>query len=148
MHTIHTTIDIAAPPAVVWEVLTDLDAYSEWNPFITNAQGIARESEELSIELTPPGGRTTRMKPIVTVADERHTFEWLGSVGMAGIFDGRHRFELEPTEAGTRLIQAEAFTGILARMVLRLIRARTESGFVDMNEALGSRSEQLADRLT
>ena len=26
-------IDIAAPAAVVWQILTDLDKYGEWNPF-------------------------------------------------------------------------------------------------------------------
>ena len=28
-----SSIDIAAPAAVVWNVLVDLDAFSAWNPF-------------------------------------------------------------------------------------------------------------------
>lgn len=147
MHTIHTTVDIAAPVTTVWNVLTDLDAYADWNPFITSAQGAVSEGTSLSIELTPQGSRSTRMRPTVTVADAPRTFEWIGSVGTTGIFDGRHRFDLEETPNGTRLIQSEDFTGVLAGVVLRFIRARTEAGFVAMNEALRAKAEVTADRL-
>jgi uncharacterized protein YndB with AHSA1/START domain len=30
-----TFVDIDATPERVWQVLTDLPAYAEWNPFIT-----------------------------------------------------------------------------------------------------------------
>ena len=32
-----TFVDIDATPERVWQVLTDLPAYAEWNPFITEA---------------------------------------------------------------------------------------------------------------
>ena len=147
MHSIRTTIDIAAPITTVWTVLTDLGAYADWNPFITAAEGTVSEGNELSIELTPEGSRSTRMRPAVTVAEAPHTFEWIGSVGTTGIFDGRHRFELEETTTGTKLTHSEVFTGVLAGVVLRFIRARTEAGFVAMNQALKIRAEAHADRL-
>ena len=31
--------DIAASPETVWSILTDLEAYADWNPFITQASG-------------------------------------------------------------------------------------------------------------
>src|SRR6187455_2803710 len=30
--------DIAAPPAVVWDVITNLDAYGQWNPFVVRCR--------------------------------------------------------------------------------------------------------------
>ena len=36
MHIAECTIDIAAPVAVVWDVVTDLDRYGEWNPFVVS----------------------------------------------------------------------------------------------------------------
>lgn len=32
MKCIETKIEIAAGPARVWQILTDLESYSEWNP--------------------------------------------------------------------------------------------------------------------
>jgi hypothetical protein len=40
--TLTTEIDIAATPQRVWQVLSDLTAHREWNPFIVQATGRAR----------------------------------------------------------------------------------------------------------
>jgi uncharacterized protein YndB with AHSA1/START domain len=34
-----SSIDLAAPPERVWEVLVDFAAFPAWNPFITQAEG-------------------------------------------------------------------------------------------------------------
>ena len=36
---LRTFVDIDATPERVWQVLTDLPAYAEWNPFVTRADG-------------------------------------------------------------------------------------------------------------
>jgi uncharacterized protein YndB with AHSA1/START domain len=40
---LRTFVDIDATPERVWQVLTDLPAYAEWNPFITRAEGTFAE---------------------------------------------------------------------------------------------------------
>ena len=55
-HQLHSELDIDAPPEVVWEVLTDLAAYGEWNPFITSSVGTAEVGEKLVNRMEPPGG--------------------------------------------------------------------------------------------
>jgi uncharacterized protein YndB with AHSA1/START domain len=45
MREIRTEIDIRASTDRVWEVLTDLERYPEWNPFITRAGGDLREAD-------------------------------------------------------------------------------------------------------
>ncbi len=145
-HEISTTIDIAAPPATVWAVLTDLDRYAEWNPFVVSASGVAAVGERLKNRIQPPGGRAMTFKPTVTVADENETFEWLGRPLVPGLFDGRHRFELHPTDdGGTRLIHSEQFSGVLARFMPSSLASQTLAGFEAMNEALRTRSEQMAE---
>ena len=42
MRQIHTEIIIQASAQRVWDVLTDFEAYPQWNPLITSVQGQAR----------------------------------------------------------------------------------------------------------
>ncbi len=39
VRTIATGIDIAAPRWRVWQMLTEVDGYPTWNPFITSIDG-------------------------------------------------------------------------------------------------------------
>ncbi len=139
---IRTSIDVAAPIEAVWQILTDLEGHADWNPFIVHADGSVVEGSTIAITLQLAGSKPSRFRPVVTEAIEPVAFEWLGSVGVRGIFDGRHRFDLESTESGTRVTQSESFTGLLAPIVAPMIRKRTESSFGAMNEALRTRAEQ------
>ena len=145
-HELHTEIDIDATPEVVWQVLTDLDRYAEWNPFITSSAGIARVGERLVNRMEPPGGRPITFKPKVTVVEEGQIFEWLGRLGVPGLFDGRHRFELEASGAGTRLTQSESFDGLLVRFMRSSLDNNTKAGFDAMNVAVKARAESVTAR--
>lgn len=141
MHAIRTAIEIEAPPAVVWSVLSQLDRYGEWNPFIVSAAGRLALGERLTNKLRPPGGRTMTFKPKITVIEEGRTLEWLGHLGLPRVFDGRHRFALEPTATGTRFVHEETFTGVLVPFMRRSIDGRTREGLMAMNSALKARAE-------
>lgn len=138
---LHTTIDIEGAPEQVWSVLTDFERYPEWNPFVATIQGRLAPGARLRVRLTPPGGRGISLQPRVTEVEAGRAFEWLGSIGVRGIFDGRHRFEIEPTERGTRLTQRETFSGFLVRLLPSRFHARTEAGFIALNEGLKARVE-------
>lgn len=143
-HELHTEIDIGAPPDVVWTVLTDLDRWSDWNPFITSSIGKPEVGETLINRMEPPGGKAMTFKPKVTVVEDETTFEWLGKAGIAGLFDGRHRFELEASPSGTKLTQRESFDGILVRFARKSLDTTTKSAFEAMNVALKARAEAVA----
>jgi hypothetical protein len=141
-HELHTEVEIAAPIEVVWETLTDLAAYPDWNPFIVSAEGRAEVGERLTNRMEPPGGRAITFKPTVTVVEPPVAFEWLGRLGLPGIFDGRHRFELAPSEnGGTLVTQSEHFDGILVRFMRTSLDTQTVAGFDAMNAALKARAE-------
>jgi hypothetical protein len=141
MTPIITSIDIAAPIEDVWQHLTDLGSHASWNPFITSADGVVTEGGGLHLTLALPGRKPQRFSPTVTAVEPPNTFEWLGSIGIRGLFDGRHRFDLSETDSGTHLVQSERFTGILAPIVLPMIRAKTIEGFEAMNRALRATAE-------
>jgi hypothetical protein len=135
------TIEIDATPAEVWAILTDFRAFPTWNPFIRNLEGEPRSGGRLSVTIQPPGGRSSTFRPTVLVAEPARELRWLGRMLIGGIFDGEHSFRLEPTPAGgTRLTQAERFSGILVRP-FRTTLDRSELGFRQMNEALKARAE-------
>lgn len=143
-HQLHSDIDIEAPPAVVWSVLTDLDGYAEWNPFVVSSQGSVAVGEKLTNRMQPPGGKAMTFRPKVTEVEPERVFEWLGRLGFPGVFDGRHRFEIEPTSTGSRLTQSEKFNGVLVRFMKKSLDTKTLQGFEAMNTALKTKAEAQA----
>ena len=141
-HELHTQIEIDAAPESVWQVLIDLDRYPDWNPFIVSSEGRADVGQRLANRMQPPGGKATTFKPTVTVVEASTAFEWLGRLGVPGVFDGRHRFDLAPTESGGTLVtQSEQFDGILVGFLRRSLDTSTKAGFEAMNAALKARVE-------
>ena len=113
-----------------------------WNPFITSLSGVFEVGERLAVRIAPVGGRPMTFKPRVTVVEPGRRLEWLGTMGIPGLFDGRHSFTLTPVEDGsTRLIQAEDFSGVLIPFTGKLL-SRTKAGFEAMNAALLARLEK------
>lgn len=143
MKTITTSIDIDAPASTVWRVLTDVERYPEWNPFIRRLEGSLTPGARLVVRIAPPGAKGMTFRPrVISVAVARE-LAWLGSVGVRGIFDGEHSFAIEPRGAGgCRFVHSERFTGILVPLLGRSLEA-TETGFTLMNEAIRDRAEAL-----
>ncbi|MGI9607949.1 MAG: SRPBCC family protein [Acidimicrobiales bacterium] len=140
-HQIETNVDINSSPEIVWNILTDLESYPDWNPFVLSAEGNVAVGERLTNRLQNPGGKAMTIRPTVTAADPGETFEWLGRLGVPGVFDGRHRFELHPTATGTRLVHSESFNGVLVRFMRKMVDNSTLQGFEAMNAALKTRAE-------
>ncbi len=138
-HELRTEIDIEAPPEHVWAQLVDLPSYAAWNPFITAASGSAEVGSRLRLRMKPPGGRATTFRPRVTEVSPGRAFEWLGHLGVRGVFDGRHRFELAATDGGTHVTQGESFRGLLVRPFRKSLDGKTRAGFEAMNGALRRR---------
>ena len=139
---IETSVDIAAPPALVWETLLDFEAYPEWNPFVRSIEGTPATGQRLRVRLEPPESRGMTFKPRVTALEPAERFEWLGHLGIPGLFDGRHEFRLErlgPDQ--TRFHHGETFSGLLAGVLLN--ESSTRAGFEAMNESLRTRAESL-----
>lgn len=139
---LQTEIIIAAPPDVVWSVLEDFAAYPGWNPFIRQISGRMEVGTRLEVELAPPGGRPMSIRPTVREVQPGRIFRWLGSIGIPGLFDGEHSFEIEPLGEGqVRFVQSERFSGILVPLVMAFIGRSTRQGFEAMNQALKERAE-------
>jgi hypothetical protein len=138
-----TSIDIDAEPGIVWHVLTDLDAYREWNPFITRAEGTVAVGQRLTLRMQPVGGRGVTLRPTVQEATPGRRLRWLGRLGVSGLFDGEHVFTLvSRPDGGVRLVQEEQFRGLLVPLMTRSLTTHTRPAFEAMNEALKHRVER------
>ncbi len=143
---IRREIEIDAPPAAVWHVLTDTAAYPEWNPFVRQLKGELRTGATLDVRIAPPGALGMRFKPTVLAAETERELRWLGRFLAPGIFDGEHSFTIEPLADGrTRFVQAERFSGILVPAFARTLE-KTQHGFEQMNAALKSKAEAIEGR--
>lgn len=141
---IRTELEIAAPAAEVWGILTDFARYQEWNPFITEIASDGVEGHPLRVLLSLPEGRDHTIKPRLVRFEENRELRWRGHLLFPGLFDGEHFFRLEAvTPERTRFVQGENFSGILVRYSGRTI-TRAARGFVYMNEALKRRAEASA----
>lgn len=137
---ITASTDIDAPAAEVWAVLTNTDDYPRWNPFVRALTGSLVLGERLEVTLQPDGRKATTMKPEVVAVEDGRAFEWLGRVGVPGVLDGRHRFEVQPAGADrSRLVQYERLSGALVPAFRTMLTRDTPKAFVAMNEALAER---------
>ena len=136
-------IDIHASPQRVWQVLTDFAAYPQWNPFMTRAAGTPHPGQRLRIRLQPVGGRAVTFRPTVLEATPPRQLRWLGHLLVPGLFDGEHRFTIQPLGQGqVRVVQQEDFRGLLVPLLARSLDRRTLPAFGQLNQALKGRAEQ------
>jgi hypothetical protein len=140
---LESEVKVQASPERVWEVLTDFAAYPDWNPFIVQAGGRAAPGSRLELRMRLPGRRPTTFRPQVLEAEPARRLRWLGHLLVPGLFDGEHRFTIEPAGPGrARMTQRETFRGLLAPLLLAFIAGPTLEGFRQMNRALQARAEE------
>ncbi|MBD3241838.1 MAG: SRPBCC domain-containing protein [Chitinivibrionales bacterium] len=144
MPTVYAGTDIAAPPRRVWDILSDLPHYAEWNPYMRDARGELRKGRRLRVKLEPvPGSGTLTVHPRLVRVEPGREIVWRGGFLVPGVFSGVHTFRIEPsTPELTRFVQEEQFSGILVPLLWEKIAHDTEHGFKAMNEALKARAEE------
>jgi hypothetical protein len=144
MKKLHTEILINADRQTVWNILTDLEKYGEWNPFIREIKGKAEEGQILENHMYLEEGKKQVFKPEVLKVEEGKEFRWLGKLFVKGLFDGEHFFLLEEAGEGqVKLIQGEIFSGLLMKPIMKMIGEQTLNNFHAMNKALKARCENL-----
>jgi uncharacterized membrane protein len=138
---VDVTVDISAPPEVVWVVLSDVESWPEWTASIT------------SVRLVNPGplqvGSRVRIKqprlptPVWTVSDlvEGEQFTWAAT--SPGV-NTRASHRVVPAAEGSRATLSIDQAGFLGRLVGRLYGGITRR-YVQMEAAgLKQRSEESA----
>jgi len=143
---IRSELEIAAPAAEVWGILTDFPRYHEWNPFITEIESDGVVGGSMQLLLSLPQGRDHRLKATLLRLEEDFEIRWRAHLLFPGLFDGEHFLRLTTLDPHrTRFIQGENFSGALLRFSGRTL-TQVARGFDYMNEALKRRAEANSQR--
>jgi len=135
--TYETRIEISAPPALVWQVLTQ-DMPKDPQTF-----GILRLDGEIAIgsriKLCSEVAPKRAFSLSVEALDVPKRMVWKGGMPF-GLFTGTRTFELEQTDTGTCFNMHEVFTGLFAGMITRSMPDLTPS-FMKFAQALKTKAE-------
>jgi len=137
-------VEIEAPTAEVWQVLTDFASYPEWNPYAIRLAGVAALGETIELTIAQENWpEPLVVTPTIVRLDAGREIGWHGRAFFTGLHETAHYFQLVPLGPNrTRLHQAEEFRGWLpARVEGSAEWAYTENAFRAMNEALKRRVE-------
>jgi hypothetical protein len=144
MKELRTEIRINAPAEKVWKILTDLDKYPEWNPFIHHAIGKAESGEKVDISFLNGKKDMTLHCKITRLVPEKE-LSWEYKVMHPGLWYGEHSFTIEPEgENRVRFIDIEVFTGLLIPFLAKDIDTNSRRDFEAMDKALKQRAEESA----
>ncbi|MBX0323421.1 SRPBCC domain-containing protein [Halomicroarcula sp. F13] len=143
MPEVSASIDVPAPPSVVWTVLTDVDAYPKWNTLLA-VDGEFTVGESVSARLSVPGLPTVSFSPEITAVDPPRELRWRSR--LFG-YDAEHSFLLEPSGGGgTRFVQHETIDGPFAGHIVDRLGRRMRRGFEQMNVGVRRRAIELTER--
>jgi hypothetical protein len=141
--TIMKTLDIGAPPEIVWEVLTDFPKYGEWNPFVVEAKCSLKPGEAMDMKVVLMGF-PQRQVEWMRECHPGQDFSYAMKPFPLGGLSSRRGHVLEPAGAGrTRYTSQFELQGWMMPLVRGLMGARIEIGMRGMWEALQRRSEEL-----
>jgi uncharacterized membrane protein len=135
------TIDIEAPPAVVWPVMQDGERWPEWTASVTSVKRLDKGPLRIGSRALIRQPRFPPAVWTVTTLEPGRRFVWKS--GMPGMWVyGDHSVEAIPT--GTRATLRLSYDGLLARLMGRLTSGITNR-YLDMEAAgLKRRSEEHA----
>jgi len=139
MTEISAATQIAASPEQVWAILADLASYPQWNPLFREASGQLSAGNRITLKSTHPvNGRTMTVKARVLAAEPARELRWRSS--LPGLMTGEHSFTLTPIEGGTRLVQTEIYSGLLAHFSSKTTSS-FQTSFQTLNDAIKDRAE-------
>lgn len=142
MPAFETTFVINASAERVWEVLTDLARYPEWNPQITSATGTLAPGKTIDIRLALPGRPAMNLKATIEQADAHKALTWRGHLLAPWFFQGYRRFDIAPRpDGGVTVTHLEKITGAFSPVFGVVMGGPVKTSQTALNEALKARAE-------
>jgi uncharacterized protein YndB with AHSA1/START domain len=131
-------IEIAAPPEVVWDVLTTIERWPDWNPAVKSVSMHGGLTEGSTFRWKAGPGTITstlrRVEPPRLIAWTGRTF---------GI-KANHIYNLEPRNGQTLVTTEESYDGLVSRLFRRSLQKTLDKALADGLRHLKAEAERRA----
>jgi hypothetical protein len=115
MRSFLTNVTIRARPEHVWDILTGLSRWPQWNTTVSRVTGEAALGRRVTVYLNGTSGRAFPVRVVELTAPKRMV--WSGGMPL-GLFRGTRVFELSARETAVTVFQmSENYTGLLAGLI-------------------------------
>lgn len=138
-----TTFPVAASPDRVWEVISNFDSWSEWNPSVPSIKGDLKVGNVCAVKLVMPGRPSVNVKVTLTDVVPGRRFAWHGNIAHDRFFAGDRSLDIEPQADGTALVtHTEEVTGVFFPVFKTLMgEAAIQAHHENLNTGLTQRAE-------
>lgn len=139
------TVEIAAPAAFVWDVLTDFADYPQWNPYTVAVSTSLEIGTPIDLTLPNPDGSdgTFLNREWVRVVDPPHHLRYDTAEEMPGIFAVRDQWITPLAADRCAYHTTDTISGKYADTVMEMTGDWVKAGFDSVANALKARAEQL-----
>jgi hypothetical protein len=145
--TVSEVIEIAAPARIVWQILTDMPRYNEWNPFCIRAVSTLEMGAAVEMTLVnyvAPGTLAPNCEFICAFEPER-MISWELPHSEVWPYPARRDQVIEATGPNScRYFSTDAFLGANGIHVQRFAGPWVKRAFDDSARALKARAEMMA----
>ncbi|WP_435579955.1 SRPBCC family protein [Gilvibacter sp.] len=135
---VHNELYIDAKPEVVWQVLTDTDSYSDWNPVMIAAKGNLNQGASMTYTFAQSAEDQYDINAKVAEIVPLRLLNQKGGAFLILTFD--HKYELESEGNVTKLTIHEDYRGVGVNF---WNPAPVEEAYVKLNEAIKKRAESV-----
>lgn len=111
------SVQIAAPPATVWGVMSDIERWHEWTPSITSIRRTNAGPFRIGARARVHQPRLPAADWIVTALQDGRGFDWESRAPGVRVL-GRH--VIEPAGTGSRVTLSIQYSGIFGDLIGRL----------------------------
>lgn len=142
MFVIEKTVEINAPAAVVWEVITDLKRYPEWNPFCLQCESSLKPGEPITMTVKLMAKPQKQVEVMLEYVEGRRFAYCMKPV--PGLLSSFRSHDVEALSAErTRYRSTFQLKQWFRVVVLALLKPKLEAGFAGMTAAIQLRAERL-----
>lgn len=138
-----TRVEIEASAERVWAILTDLDAYPEWNPFTPRIETNFVIGDPIVLHVSFDGAKPRRQVEVLRRWAPGEQLCWGMNMGPAWFFRAERvqRVELLADDR-CRYVSEDAFAGVFSPVVELSFGAKVQRGFDALGAALRRRAER------